>query len=79
MKIPQYFYFRVKAKHHGTTIEVEDALNEDVVEVVRCSDCKYRYVDGDNVRVNFCALNHNKVQGDDWFCADGERRENEAD
>lgn len=49
----------------------------DYVRVVRCKDCKYRYVDGDNVRVNFCELNHNKVQGDDWFCADGERREEE--
>lgn len=40
-------------------------------EVVRCKDCKYRFVDGDNVRFNMCLLNHNKVQPDDWFCADG--------
>ena len=44
-------------------------------EIVRCKDCKYRYVDGDNVRYNTCELNHNNVQSDDWFCADGERRE----
>ena len=46
----------------------------DMVEVVRCKDCKYRFVDGDNVRFNMCLLNHNKVQPDDWFCADGESR-----
>lgn len=46
MNIPKYFYFRVKAKMHGTAIEVEveDASNEDVVEVVRCKDCKHRPV-----------------------------------
>ena len=47
----------------------------DLTEVVRCRDCKHRFVDGENVRFNRCELNHNKVQGDDWFCADGERRE----
>lgn len=46
----------------------------DAVEVVRCKDCKHRFVDGENVRFNCCELNHNKVQSDDWFCADGERR-----
>ena len=43
-------------------------------EIIRCKDCKYRFVDGENVRFNVCELNHNKVQSDDWFCADGERR-----
>ena len=42
-------------------------------ELIRCENCKYHYVDGDNVRFNMCLLNHNKVQPDDWFCADGER------
>lgn len=45
--------------------------------IVRCKDCKYRFVDGDNVRFNMCLLNHNKVQQDDWFCADGERKDND--
>ncbi len=43
-----------------------------LVEVVRCRDCIHRFVDGENVRFNVCELNHNKVQADDWFCADGE-------
>ena len=45
------------------------------LEIVRCKDCKYHFVDGDNVCFNMCLLNHNKVQSDDWFCADGERKE----
>lgn len=44
------------------------------VPVVRCKDCIHRFVYGENVRINVCELNHNKVQIDDWFCADGERR-----
>lgn len=45
------------------------------VEIVRCKDCKHKYVDGDNVRYNVCELNHNKVQSDEWYCADAERLE----
>ena len=48
-----------------------------VSELVRCRDCKHRYVDGENVRFNVCELNHNKVQSDDWYCADAERRSEE--
>lgn len=44
-----------------------------VSELVRCKDCIHRFVDGENVRFNCCELNHNKVQSDDWYCADGER------
>ena len=47
----------------------------DAVQVVRCKDCKYHFVDGDNVRFNMCLLNHNKVQPDDWFCADGRKKD----
>ena len=46
--------------------------------VIRCKDCVHRYVDGENVRFNVCELNHNKVQSDEWFCADGERRTDEG-
>lgn len=43
--------------------------------LVLCKDCKYHFVDGDNVHFNMCLLNHNRVQSDDWYCADGERKE----
>lgn len=100
MNIPKYFYFRVKAKMHGTAIEVEDASNEDVVEVVRCKDCKHRphiektitryrqeievcapMVDGREDYSCMCLNPDNSyfswMPDDDWFCADGERREAE--
>lgn len=55
----------------------------DAVQIVRCRECIHRYVDGENVLFNRCELNHNFVQADDWYCADGEMREeeeyNEAD
>lgn len=39
MEFPKYFYFRVKP--NGTVIEIEDASGVDVVEVVRCNQCKH--------------------------------------
>lgn len=72
--------FREHEKHCNDAIAMMKELNDsknskgsDRLEVVRCKDCKYRFVDGDNVSFNICLLNHNKVQPDDWFCADGER------
>ena len=46
---------------------------EQVQKLVRCKECRHCYVDGEQVKFNACELNHNKVQSDDWFCADGER------
>lgn len=56
----------------------EECINAlPTIEIVRCRECKHRFVDGENVRFNVCELNHNKVQADDWFCADGKRREDD--
>lgn len=41
MEIPKYFYFRVREINKGTSVEVEDANDVDVVEVVRCKDCRF--------------------------------------
>ena len=41
MKPPKYFYFRVKSDIDSITLE--DASDADVVEVVRCKDCKNRF------------------------------------
>lgn len=49
---------------------IEDAPS---IDIVRCKECKHCFVDGEQVKFNACELNHNKVQSDDWFCADGER------
>ena len=51
-----------------------DALPSAQSEIIRCGECKHRYTEGENVVYNVCELNHNKVQPDDWFCADAERR-----
>ena len=41
MKMPKYYYFRVRVINKGTGVEVEDASDVDVVEVVRCKDCAW--------------------------------------
>lgn len=55
-------------------------------EVVRCRDCKYYEIyqlkkDGTEDRrhrPSYCVILSYKTRPD-WFCADGERREDEAD
>jgi len=67
--------------HNSTIVDAEDALNfiddipaADVAPVVRCGDCKHR--DPSDKR---CDCGHDiqwqLPRQDDWFCADGERRE----
>jgi hypothetical protein len=48
-------------------------------QIIRCGQCKHCYVDGEGVLFNVCELNHNKVQSDDWYCADGERGDSDDD
>ena len=43
----------------------------DTPEVVRCKDCKHRN------RLAYCPLCGVMVTPDDYFCADGERKETE--
>lgn len=59
--------------------EIFDAPIADVVEVVRCKDCKHRvFEDGSYVcdldTWDFHELGRN-AEDDNWFCADGEKRE----
>ena len=69
MKIPKYFYFRVRVINKGTSIEVEDASDVDVVEVVRCKDCRYwRDDDCKNDNHGYCPINEND------FCSRGVRK-----
>ena len=72
MKTPKYFYFRVKVINKGTGLKVENASDVDVVEVVRCKDCKHR--DPEDKK---CDCGHfidwQLPRDDDWYCADGER------
>ena len=60
---------------------IKDAPTIDAVPVVRCKDCKHR--DPEDKRCD-CG-GHEWVKGkilpvkDDWFCADGERKDGERD
>ena len=48
----------------------DECLNVlDAKEIVRCKDCKYHDKEKD---INFCDCGN---RPDDWFCADGERKE----
>jgi hypothetical protein len=75
-KLPKYFYFRVQAGKDK--IKLEDASDADVVEVVRCKDCKYNcgtkmWVDHEETAD--CTNGHGYPPLD-WFCADGKRKNN---
>ena len=47
------------------TKEIDKAPTIDAVPVVRCKDCKY-------FKTRLC---ENENNHDDWFCADGERKD----
>lgn len=75
MKIPKYFYFRVRVINKGTGVKVEDASDADVVEVVRCKDCRYC---GNDEMFDEMWCDGKRVSAD-WFCADGERKDEVTD
>lgn len=63
---PKYFYFRVHV--NMTSVEIEDASDVDVVEVVRCKDCNdYQ------TKFRWCKLHDGEMQPTD-FCSYGEQR-----
>lgn len=51
---------------------LNDAPAVDAVPVVRCKDCKNYIVDGIK---GYCCMG----KGDNWYCADGERKVGEQD
>lgn len=72
--------------------KVEKAPAADVVEVVRCKDCKHRklnehYGEKGYLRIKaMCVLDTGDpfelsrcAEDDDWFCADGERKDGGQD
>ena len=50
------------------TLILREAPTVDAVEVVRCKDCKY-------FKTWLC---QNEDSYDDWFCADGERKDGDG-
>lgn len=49
----------------------DDGYKARDAEIVRCKDCKWFDVDSDGI---FCEQ-YGRVPKDDWFCADGVRKE----
>ena len=63
------------------TKEQTEKLKEpfkDVVSVVRCKDCKNRF-DGCCYNRKSDRTNFGVFVADDWFCADGKRKEDDPD
>ena len=57
----------------GSCIEIlEDFQTADVVEVVRCKDCKFH--EDEQIGVVYCRVVVGGWVVDNWFCKDGERR-----
>lgn len=78
MELPKYFYFRLHPVEKGTAVEIEDASDADVVEIIRCKDCKnWDTTWGDwGENYHYCPLSDG-VRNGDWYCADAERRSDE--
>lgn len=55
---------------------INDAPTIDAVPVVRCKDCKFGVVDGTKY---FCRIDGGIWCDGNWFCANGERREDEQE
>ena len=75
MELPKYFYFRVRVIGIGE-VELEDASDADVVEVVRCKDCKWYKRKYPWNGIYECSYLEAPMDDDD-FCSWGERREDE--
>ena len=69
--VPKYFYFRVHA--NKTSIEIEDASDADVVEVVRCKDCKWFNKIGCAIEI----MDESDKPHEDDFCSFAERKDGE--
>ena len=60
---------------------IDDAPTADVVEVVRCVECKHRIYDEDFVSGHYCVKrpsNGGYFCDDDDFCSYGERRKEDG-
>ena len=73
----QYFN-DVNVKEPLQPVWKSECMNKkaDMVEVVRCKDCKhYRYYGLSSDTVSECRIDHEENPDAEWFCADGERED----
>ena len=58
--------------------DIEAIPAADVIPVVRCKDCKHSAIDDMGLLYCKCVTYYNHVPND-WFCADGERKDSEGE
>ena len=77
MNVIRQHEYRLATKQGSTdygmfTLGIQQAVDEqptvDAVEVLRCKDCKY-------FKTPLCQIEDNH---DNWFCADGERKDGDG-
>ena len=61
--------------HNGNGVRADHLIANDVVPVVRCKDCKYRYTAKSGLIL--CTQHITMTPKDDDFCSYGERKDNE--
>lgn len=81
MKTPKYCYFRIKTDSKATKIILEDASDCDVVEVVRCGQCKYcvEHYDTDGNVPYWTCKEWDSGTDYDGYCHYGERKDEGQD
>lgn len=52
---------------------IEGLPSIDAVPVIRCKDCKYK--EAEEIGMVYCSIPTGGWVSEDWFCADGERKE----
>lgn len=78
MKLPKYFYFVVRTTIDG--VELIDRSDKDVVEIVRCGECRHRTPvcpenPNDDVALYVgCDLDSAAIHDRYFFCRDGEQK-----
>lgn len=67
------------AKGLQVYLEAIDTIKENCVEIVRCRDCKHFHSEVKDEFTTFfgCDEKHHPW-GENWFCADGKRRDDDG-
>lgn len=73
-------FIEAEKQGYGDSLEVirnsiVDMSEADVVEVVRCKNCKWWEKDNDGLQG--CCVLHQSYPTGGWYCANGERKESE--
>lgn len=71
-KVNKGTYHEEGFKNAITVVETQDPA--DVVEVVRCKDCVHHHTNESKPMYVWCEM-VDGLLSQNWFCADGERRE----